>query len=123
MWVSLNLAWVGFGEGKFAKWRGWFVKITPDGKLEPFAGGLRSPAGYSFNDEGDLFYGENQGDWVGSGRVTHLAKGEFAGNPGGLKWAKEPNSPLKLSLEEIQDNGSPITCCLVPTCDHGHFYL
>ena len=108
MWVSLNLAWVGFGEGKFAKWRGWFVKITPDGKMEPFAGGLRSPAGYSFNDEGDLFYGENQGDWVGSGRVTHLAKGEFAGNPGGLKWAKEPNSPLKLSLEEIQDNGSPM---------------
>ena len=108
MWVSLNLAWVGFGEGKFAKWRGWFVKITPDGKLEPFAGGLRSPAGYSFNDEGDLFYGENQGDWVGSGRVTHLAKGDFAGNPGGLKWAKEPNSPLKLSLEEIQDNGSPM---------------
>ena len=108
MWVSLNLAWVGFGEGKFAKWRGWFVKITPDGKLEPFAGGLRSPAGYSFNDEGDLFYGENQGDWVGSGRVTHLAKGEFAGNPGGLKWAKEPNSPLKLSLEEIQDNGAPM---------------
>jgi cytochrome c551/c552 len=108
MWVSLNLAWVGFGEGKFAKWRGWFVKITPDGKLEPFAGGLRSPAGYSFNEEGDLFYGENQGDWVGSGRVTHLAKGDFAGNPGGLKWAKEPNSPLKLSLEEIQDNGSPM---------------
>lgn len=108
MWVSLNLAWVGFGEGKFAKWRGWFVKISPDGKLEPFAGGLRSPAGYSLNEEGDLFYGENQGDWVGSGRVTHLAKGDFAGNPGGLKWAKEPNSPLKLSLEEIQDNGSPM---------------
>jgi len=108
MWVSLNLAWVGFGEGKFAKWRGWFVKISPDGKMEPFAGGLRSPAGYSFNDEGDLFYGENQGDWVGSGRVTHLSKGDFAGNPGGLKWAKEPNSPLKLSLEEIQDNGSPM---------------
>ena len=108
MWVGLNLAWVGFGEGKFAKWRGWFVKISPDGKMEPFAGGLRSPAGYSFNDEGDLFYGENQGDWVGSGRVTHLAKGDFAGNPGGLKWAKEPNSPLKLSLEEIQDNGSPM---------------
>ncbi|MEY4382593.1 MAG: hypothetical protein RI995_135 [Bacteroidota bacterium] len=108
MWVSLNLAWIGFGEGKFSKWRGWFVKITKDGKLEPFAGGLRSPAGYSFNTDGDLFYGENQGDWVGSGRVTHLAKGEFAGNPGGLKWAKEPNSPFKLTLEEIPDNGNPM---------------
>jgi cytochrome c551/c552 len=108
MVVTLNLAWVGFGEGKFAKWRGWLVKIHPDGTLEPFAAGLRSPAGYSINDQGDIFYGENQGDWVGSGRVTHLAKGDFAGNPGGLKWAKEPNSPFRLTLEEIQDNGAPM---------------
>jgi cytochrome c551/c552 len=108
MLVTLNLAWVGFGEGKFAKWRGWLVKIHPDGTLEPFAAGLRSPAGYSINDQGDIFYGENQGDWVGSGRVTHLAKGDFAGNPGGLKWAKEPNSPFRLTLEEIQDNGAPM---------------
>ncbi|MHA8055840.1 hypothetical protein VR611_07805 [Aquirufa nivalisilvae] len=108
MWVTLNLAWVGYGEGKFSKWRGWLVKISPDGKLEPFAAGLRSPAGYIINQEGDIFYGENQGDWVGSGRVTHLAKGDFAGNPGGLKWAKEPNSPFKLTLEEIPDNGAPM---------------
>lgn len=108
MLVTLNLAWVGFGEGKFSKWRGWLVKIKPDGTLEPHSAGLRSPAGYSINEEGDIFYGENQGDWVGSGRVTHLAKGDFAGNPGGIKWAKEPNSPFKLTLEEIPDNGAPM---------------
>ena len=108
MLVTLNLAWIGFGEGKFSKWRGWLVKIKPDGTLEPLSAGLRSPAGYSINDEGDIFYGENQGDWVGSGRVTHLAKGDFAGNPGGLKWAKEPNSPFKLTLEEIPDNSAPM---------------
>ena len=108
MLVTLNLAWIGFGEGKFAKWRGWLVKIKPDGTLEPQSAGLRSPAGYSINDEGDIFYGENQGDWVGSGRITHLAKGDFAGNPGGIKWAKEPNSPFKLTLEEIPDNNQPM---------------
>ena len=108
MLVTLNLAWIGFGEGKFAKWRGWLVKIKPDGTLEPQSAGLRSPAGYSINEEGDIFYGENQGDWVGSGRITHLAKGDFAGNPGGIKWAKEPNSPFKLTLEEIPDNGQPM---------------
>jgi cytochrome c551/c552 len=108
MLVTLNLAWVGFGEGKFAKWRGWLVKIKPDGTLEPQSAGLRSPAGYSINDEGDIFYGENQGDWVGSGRITHLEKGDFAGNPGGIKWAKEPNSPFKLTLEDIPDNGQPM---------------
>lgn len=108
MLVTLNLAWIGFGEGKFAKWRGWLVKIKPDGTLEPQSAGLRSPAGYSINDEGDIFYGENQGDWVGSGRITHLEKGDFAGNPGGIKWAKEPNSPFKLTLEEIPDNSQPM---------------
>lgn len=108
MLVTLNLAWVGFGEGKFSKWRGWLVKIHPDGTLEPHSAGLRSPAGYSINHEGDIFYGENQGDWVGSGRVTHLEKGDFAGNPGGIKWAKEPNSPFKLTLEDIPDNGQPM---------------
>jgi len=108
MLVTLNLAWIGFGEGKFAKWRGWLVKIKPDGTLEPQSAGLRSPAGYSINDVGDIFYGENQGDWVGSGRITHLEKGDFAGNPGGIKWAKEPNSPFKLTLEEIPDNSQPM---------------
>jgi cytochrome c551/c552 len=108
MLVTLNLAWIGFGEGKFSKWRGWLVKIKPDGTLEPQSAGLRSPAGYSINEEGDIFYGENQGDWVGSGRITHLEKGDFAGNPGGIKWAKEPNSPFKLTLEEIPDNGQPM---------------
>ncbi len=109
MLVTLNLAWVGFGEGKMAKWRGWLLKISPDGKnIEPIAGGLRSPAGFNINQSGDIFYGENQGDWVGSGRVTHLEKGDFAGNPGGLKWAQEPNSPFKLTLADIPDNSEPM---------------
>ena len=108
MLVTLNLAWVGYGEGKMAKWRGWLLKISPEGKLEPLAAGLRSPAGFNINEAGDVFYGENQGDWVGSGRVTHLEKGDFAGNPGGLRWAQEPDSPLKLSLSDLPDTGEPM---------------
>ncbi len=108
MYVSLNLAWVGYGEGNMAKWRGWILKIKPNGEIEPFATGLRSPAGILLNEAGDLFYGENQGDWVGSGRITHLAKGDFAGNPGGLFWTKEPNSPLKLVKSDIPDTGEPM---------------
>ena len=34
------------------------------------------------------------------GALDSVLDGEFAGNPGGLKWAKEPNSPFKLTLEE-----------------------
>ncbi len=109
MYLTFNVAWVGYGEGKLAKWRGWLVKITKDGTLEPIATGLRSPAGFTVNSNGDVLYGENQGDWVGSGRITHLEKGDFAGNAGGLWWTKEPESPLKFTtVKDIPDTGEPM---------------
>jgi len=109
MYVTLNVAWVGFGDG-LGKWHGWLLKIKPNGNTEPIATGLRSPAGFNINNNGDVFYAENQGDWVGSGRVTHLEKGDFAGNAGGLNWTKEPESPLKLTKDDLKvvDNGQPM---------------
>ncbi len=103
MLVTLNLSWIGHG-ASLRKWRGWMLKITEDGKMEPFATGLRSPAGFGVNAEGDIFYAENQGDWIGSGRITHLEKGDFAGNPEGLRWSGEPNSPLNLKMDMIPDS-------------------
>ncbi len=109
MYVALNVAWIGYGEG-LGKWHGWLLKIKEDGTMEPIATGLRSPAGIMVNSANDIFYAENQGDWVGSGRVTHLEKGDFAGNAGGLRWTKEPESPLKLTREDLAkvDNGQPM---------------
>ena len=103
MLVTLNLGWIGYGES-LAKWRGWLLQITEEGEMTPLATGLRSPAGIGFNTDGDLFYGENQGDWIGSGRITHLEKGDFAGNPAGLNWSQEPNSPLHLQRKMIPDS-------------------
>lgn len=112
MIVTMNVGflnpewWIG---RSLAKWRGWMVKITPDGKLTPIATGLRSPAGLGFNAEGDIFYADNQGDWVGSGFITHVESGDFVGgNPAGLAWAAEPNSPVKLRKEDITDSGKPL---------------
>lgn len=106
MLVTLNLAWVGYG-ASLSPWRGWAIEITPDGEMTPLATGLRSPAGYGYNLEGDLFYAENQGDWVGSGGITHLERGDFAGNPAGLIWTSEPESPLTLRPEDVPDTGEP----------------
>ena len=100
--VTLNLGWIGHG-ASLSEWRGWLVKITKEGNLEPIATGLRSPAGFGYNPDGDIFYTENQGDWVGSGRMTHLEKGDFAGNPEGLKWTHRQGSPLDLKPEDIDD--------------------
>jgi azurin/glucose/arabinose dehydrogenase len=106
MTVSLNLAWVGYGES-FVKWRGWMLQGMPNGKLAPFATGFRSPSSFGYNLEGDLFYAENQGDWVGSGNITHVEKGDFVGNPKGLRWTSEPESPVKLTSSDIPDTGEP----------------
>ncbi|MEL7531160.1 MAG: plastocyanin/azurin family copper-binding protein [Bacteroidota bacterium] len=103
MLLTFNLSWVGRG-ASLVKWRGWMVEVTPEGEMKPYATGMRSPAGYGANDDGDIFYADNQGDWVGSGRVTHVEKGDFVGHPDGLKWAKEAGSPVSLSPEMFHDS-------------------
>jgi len=81
-------------------WRGWVMKIHPDGKMEPWATGMRSPCGLGMID-GELFYTDNQGDWVGSGGVWHVKKGTFAGHPAGLRWTNLPESPVKVTTEQL----------------------
>lgn len=81
--------------------RGWIFKITPDGQMEPWATGVRSPCGLGMVD-GELFYDDNQGDWIGSGGIWHAKKGAFMGHPAGLKWANSlTNSPIKITQEEV----------------------
>jgi cytochrome c551/c552/glucose/arabinose dehydrogenase len=81
-------------------WRGWIMKITENGKMEPWATGVRSPCGLGIVD-GELFYSDNQGDWFGSGGIWHVTKGSFMGHPAGLRWTGMPNSPVKLTMEQL----------------------
>ena len=101
--VTANIA---FGDEEWWRgesrvpWRGWTMKITEDGEMEPWATGMRSPAGYGMvNDE--LFYTDNQGDWFGSGALWHLPKGVFTGHPAGLTWTGHEDSPIELTEEEF----------------------
>lgn len=103
MLINLNLQWIGRG-ASLSKWAGWMLMVSPEGKMTPIATGLRSPAGLGLNKKGDIFYTENQGDWVGSGRMTHIEKGDFAGHVEGLKWANERDSPISLSMEKIMED-------------------
>jgi cytochrome c551/c552 len=97
---------VGFGDsdwwaGKsFVPGRGWTMKITDDGKIEKFAAGMRSPCGIGMID-GEFFYGDNQGDWQGSGFISHVEKGDFMGHPASLAWADAEDSPVKVRKEMI----------------------
>ena len=107
LFVSLNLAWVGYGASP-AKWRGWALEISPNGEMRPMAVGFRSPAGIGITSSGDIFYGENQGDWIGSGWISHIEQGDFLGHPGGLRWTNEADSPLQLTADQVPNTGEPM---------------
>ena len=80
--------------------RGWTMKIFEDGTMEPWATGMRSPCGHGLVD-GEFFYTDNQGDWIGSGGIWHVKKGSFTGHPAGLVWNEVMKSPVQLTQEKL----------------------
>lgn len=89
IWVVLCLT------GSFSsnvKYRGWCVRVTPEGEIIPTCSGIRSPGGIGFNADGDAFYTDNQGPWNGTCELKYLEPGRFVGHPGGFKWYDEPEA-------------------------------
>lgn len=83
IWVVLCLT------GSFTSnvpYRGWCVRVTPDGKMIPTCSGLRSPGGIAANAAGDMFCTDNQGPWNGTCSLKWLRPGSFQGHPGGNRW-------------------------------------
>ncbi|HEY8746995.1 MAG TPA: hypothetical protein VIM11_03400 [Tepidisphaeraceae bacterium] len=83
LWVLLTLTGSFTSETRF---RGWCLRVKPDGTIIPTASGLRSPAGIAFNDKGEAFYDDNQGPWQGGNNFNFLEPGKFMGNPSGNMW-------------------------------------
>ena len=89
VYVSLN---VGFWSPEWwhgrsmAPWRGWVLRIAPDGTVTPVASGLRSPCGLAIDDKGRLLATDNQGDWMAACPIIHVRDGEFYGHPASLHW-------------------------------------
>jgi glucose/arabinose dehydrogenase len=83
LWVVLCLTGSFTSESKF---RGWCLRITPEGKMIPTCSGIRSPGGIAANADGDMFYTDNQGPWNGTCELKHLVPGGFMGHPDSFKW-------------------------------------
>jgi len=103
LWVTLCLT------GSFSSvtpFRGWALRIKPDGTMVPTCSGIRSPGGLGFDAEGEVYYADNQGPWHGSCTLQHLVPGSFQGHPGGNEWyALAPNMggrPIDPSPENYQ---------------------
>ena len=85
-------------------YRGWIMKITPQGKTTPFAPGFRSPNGVNFDMQGRLWVTDNQGDWLGTSKLFHVKEGNFYGHPASLVWTKaweKGRNPLKVPPSEF----------------------
>lgn len=72
----------------FALFRGFIMKVTPEGKTQALASGLRSPGGIGFNEHGALFYAESQGPWNCSCSLRAVFPGSFQGHPASFNWYK-----------------------------------
>ncbi len=110
MWVTLNLAHTG-GEtvmGATIPTRGWAVKIdTKTGQMTKIADGLRSPDGIGMNAAGDMFYTDNQGDYVATNKLCQLKSGAFYGHQASLKF-REGYGP------NWRKDGKPVPAITMP---------
>ena len=86
-------------------YRGWTMQVIPGGAITtPFANGLRSPAGLATGPDGQLYYTENQGEYVGTSKLFLLEKDKFYGHPSSLVDlpGMKPNSP-QIQWEQVKE--------------------
>ncbi len=83
--VSLGLS---ESYNSWALFRGFVMKVAPDGRTTAFASGLRSPGGIGFDEHGSLFCVESQGPWNCSCSLKAVSEKSFHGHPASFEWYK-----------------------------------
>ncbi len=85
LFFTLN---VGFGGGHQAKvpYRGFCLKVTPQGEMIPWAYGLRSPNGLAMSPDGKIYFTDNQGEWIPACKLQEIRQGEFYGHAASVRW-------------------------------------
>ena len=103
-WITLNAS-IGKGpKPEDNAWRGWSLRVAPDGQWEPVSYGFRSPCGLGMNPEGDIFATDQQGNWFPTCPLIHIQPGAFHGHADALVHGKgtpyEPkvSTPLPTGL-------------------------
>jgi mono/diheme cytochrome c family protein/glucose/arabinose dehydrogenase len=74
---------------------GSLLRLTPSGKgtaFEEVAFGFRNPLGWCTGPGGEVFFTDNQGDWVATNKLCHVEPGRFYGfpNPARPEHARRP---------------------------------
>ncbi|MDB5385124.1 MAG: hypothetical protein JWM11_770 [Planctomycetaceae bacterium] len=84
LWFALNTGyfWTNPGYVNPGRWRGAVMRVsTETERLEEVAKGCRVPNGVSIGPSGDLFFTDNQGDWIQACKLAHIVPGRFYGHP------------------------------------------
>ena len=82
-------------------YRGWVMRVSPDGTVVPWATGVRSPNGVALDSKDRLFVTDNQGDWVASSPIYHVEQGDFFGHPKSLNWTDAYRASGMVADDEI----------------------
>ena len=100
-WVTLNM---GMGDHAYNGddlWRGWGVKIDQQGKLTPVCSGMRSPSGFGANQQGDMFFTDQQGNWIATCSLHHMREDSFFGHPWGLRSPHSDKFPTSQEVDKL----------------------
>jgi hypothetical protein len=57
------------------------VRLVPGQEPREIASGFRNPFGWCSGPDGEIFFTDNQGDWVATNKLSHLVEGRFYGYP------------------------------------------
>ena len=95
LWVALNCS-IGKGSNPNNHWRGWSLRVKPDGSWSPMSGGFRSPSGIGTNLAGDVFATDQQGNWYATCPLMHVKRGTFHGHADALQFTKLPGATFQV---------------------------
>ena len=57
------------------------LRMRPGKPAEEVAFGMRNPLGWCAGPDGEVFFTDNQGDWVATNKLCHVSEGKFYGWP------------------------------------------
>jgi len=68
------------------------LRLVPGQKPQEIAFGFRNPLGWCSGPDGEVFFTDNQGEWVATNKLCHLVEGRFYGfpNPAQRQHAAKP---------------------------------
>jgi glucose/arabinose dehydrogenase/cytochrome c551/c552 len=74
------------------------LRLVPGKAPQEVAYGFRNPIGWCTGPDGDVFFTDNQGEWVATNKLCHLSEGRFYGFPNSAQREHASKPPGKAAV-------------------------